>query len=75
MPVKETLIFNPEALSRMTARRALLRREVADRAGLSLSPINKAYNGRPVSVVSARKIASALRTGLADLLADELVEA
>lgn len=65
---RETLIFDPIALSRLTARRCLQRGELAKEAGISHARVTDAFAGRPVTVKTARCVASALGTKLEKLI-------
>jgi hypothetical protein len=67
----DTVVFDAHKLARTTARLGLLRGEVGRKARLSNVPTCTAFQGRPVSVKSARSIAQVLGVPLADLLVDE----
>ncbi len=71
MGVCETLVLEPDTLSRLTARRGLLRGELRKQIGLSARTSASAFNRRPIGVKTARAIAAALDVSLDDIMADE----
>lgn len=68
MPGGEVVRIDTAALSAALIRRAMLRGELARRAGLSAATVSAAFAGRALSLRSARQIASALGMKLAALI-------
>jgi len=59
------------AVANAMLHRAMVRRELQERSGLSHFTTWKACNARPISLHSAKKIAKALRCSLRTLLANQ----
>lgn len=71
MAALETIELNAKRLSRETARRGLIRGQVAKIAGVSPGTITKAYRGRRIAANTAKRIADAVGVDLAMLVANE----
>lgn len=74
MGIRDTLVLDPKTLSRLTARRGLLRGELRAKLGLSAGTSASAFNRRPIGVKTARAIAGALNVSLAELLLDDVMD-
>lgn len=67
MPAVITCVFDPTDVKYAMLQRCLNQTELAARAGVSYGLVNRALNGQRVGIMSARRIAAALRVELDDI--------
>ena len=73
MPRIPTIRFDGQRLAALIEGKCLTRTQVAARAGVSASLVNRAVSGFTVSTLAGRAIAKALRVRLGDILAGDTV--